>query len=312
MSLGKTRRLQQCADDAGLFTMLAADQRGNLRRAMHPDDPGSTTPSEMTEFKVEMMRSLSSRVSAVLLDPEYGAAQAIDAGAVSGETGLIVALEATGYEESSVDRRSRILSGWSPAKALAIGASAVKLLIYFHPEASGAQGQIDLIERTASACDAIDLPLIVEPLSFSLDGEPLSSDERRCVVVETAGVLGSIDGVDLMKMEFPANLSDVEHWDEACADLDEASPVPWVILSAGVDFDMFVRQAGVACSAGASGVLAGRAVWKEAVGMSRIDRRNFFATTGTQRLAALTEMVEAHARPWRDKTTTDIGPDWYA
>jgi tagatose 1,6-diphosphate aldolase len=292
--------------------MLAADQRGNLRRALHPNDPDSTTAHEMSEFKVELMRSLSGDASAVLLDPEYGAAQAISAGALSSSAGLIVALEATGYAESPHDRRSEILPGWSPAKAEALGASAAKLLVYFHPDAPGAQGQIDLITDTATRCAEVDLPLIVEPLSFSLTDESLSSEEKRRVVVETARILGSIEGVDLLKMEFPATPDDEEGWEGACTELDAASPLPWVILSAGVDFDTFVQQARVACGAGASGVLAGRAVWKESVGMPIGERQGFYATTGTDRLASLTEVVESYAKPWRESSNADIPQDWYA
>jgi tagatose 1,6-diphosphate aldolase len=309
--LGKVRRLQQCADDGGRFTMLAADQRGNLRRALHPDDPESTTAEELTEFKVELVRSLSSDVSAVLLDPEFGAAQAIDAGALSGGSGLIVALEQTGYAKSPYDRKSEMLVGWTPAKAEALGASAAKLLVYFHPDAPGAQGQIDLIAEMSEACEEVDLPLIVEPLSFPLTNEPLTSEDKRDVVVETARILGAIHGVDLLKMEFPATPDDEPTWAAACAELDSASPVPWVILSAGVDFDTFVMQATAACRAGASGVLAGRAVWKESVDLAPDKRRGFYKSISSARLAELTKVVESHAKPWRELSTSAIRSDWY-
>lgn len=294
--------------------MLAADQRDNLRRALHPDDPESTTASELTEFKVELMRSLSGAATAVLLDPEFGAAQSVAAGALSGSTGLIVALEATGYTESAFDRRSEILRGWSPGKAEAFGAAAAKLLVYFHQDAPGARAQIELIAETAAACADVDIPFIVEPLSFSLSREPLTGDEKRSVVVETAHILGGIDGVDMLKMEFPTTPDDQESWEEACAELDDASSVPWVLLSAGVDFDTFARQAEVACAAGASGVLAGRAVWKESVGMALDERRAFYASTGAERLAKLTQVVETHAKPWRHPSTdvADIPPDWFS
>lgn len=313
MSLGKLRRLSQCADDGGRFTMLAADQRGNLRRALNPDDPESTTAAELSEFKVELSRSLSSSASAILLDPEFGAAQAIAAGAVSGSTGLIVALEATGYEASPHDRSSTILPGWSAQQAAELGAAAAKLLVYFHPEAGGAAAQIELVAETANACAAVDLPLVVEPLSFSLGQSPLDGRQKRDVVVETAAILGATDGVDMLKMEFPALPDEPETWVESCADLDEKSPVPWVLLSAGVDFDTFLSQAEVACGAGASGVLAGRAVWKESVGMSLDDRRTFYATIGMDRLSDLTRVVRADAQPWRSYSDgQEIQSDWYA
>ncbi len=48
-----------------------------------------------------------------------------------------------------------------------------------------------------------------------------------------------------------------------CKELDQASRLPWVLLSAGVDFESFRIQVEIACKAGASGFLAGRALWQE-------------------------------------------------
>jgi tagatose 1,6-diphosphate aldolase len=104
---------------------------------------------------------------------------------------------------------------------------------------------------------------------------------------------------------------DEESWESACAELDAEIPVPWVILSAGVNFDTFVRQAEVACRAGASGVLAGRAVWKESVGMSLDERRIFYATVAARRLADLKEVVDSYGRPWREPSVASSGSDWY-
>ena len=72
-------------------------------------------------------------------------------------------------------------------------------------------------------------------------------------------------------MEFPYDIKfnqDRRAWRQACAELSEACAVPWVLLSAGVDFEQFKPQAQVACENGASGFLAGRAIWKEAAAMS--------------------------------------------
>ena len=69
----------------------------------------------------------------------------------------------------------------------------------------------------------------------------------------------------------------------------------------------------MACAAGASGVLAGRAVWKEATVLDVDERLAFFATTGRDRLAILGEIVREHARPWIEpgQSSHQIPPDWY-
>ncbi len=84
----------------------------------------------------------------------------------------------------------------------------------------------------------------------------LSGDERRWVVVETARRL-VIPGVDALKAEFPLDFKanpDETVWAEACAELSAASAAPWVLLSASVDYDTYLRQVTIACNAGASGV----------------------------------------------------------
>ena len=106
-----------------------------------------------------------------------------------------------------------------------MGASAAKLLVYYHPEAPNADDQERFVADVAAACRAADLALFVEPLSFSLvEGEPLVGEARRRVVVETARRLTAIGG-DILKAEFPYDpaVTDRARWREACAELDAAS-----------------------------------------------------------------------------------------
>src|SRR5690242_5325169 len=164
--LGEQRGLAQCATPSGHFVVLALDHRQNLRKELRPDDPGSVTPDEMTQFKLAVVRQLASAVSGVLLDPEVGVGPAIADQALPGSTGLIVAVEATGYEGAATARTSRVLPGWSVAAAARAGASAVKLLLYYHPDSPTAPGQQTLLEAVALECRAVGLPLFVEPLSY--------------------------------------------------------------------------------------------------------------------------------------------------
>ena len=75
------------------------------------------------------------------------------------------------------------------------------------------------------------------------------------------------------------------------------STVPWVLLSAGVSYDTFLKQVRVACEAGASGVMAGRAVWKEAVTLDVAARNNFLRNVGYERMRRLRSLCDALARP---------------
>ncbi len=319
LPIGRIRGIRACASSRGTFGVLALDHRQNLRKELRPDDPAAVTFEEMVRFKRAVVRELGSTATGVLLDPEIGAAQALVDGSLPAGCGLLVAIEATGYDGPSTARISRILDGWSVAKAKRLGASAAKLLVYYHPDAVNAADQERFVAAIVAECMAADLPLFVEPLSFSIDPavQRLTGEARRRVVVETARRLTALGG-DILKAEFPYDpgVTDTGRWAEACAELDEASALPWVLLSGGVDDATFEAQVRVACGAGASGVLVGRSVWAEAATLPDIDRGTFLRTTGRDRLARLVELVDALGRPWDDRAgplvpTPEPGDGWY-
>ena len=302
MSIGKVRRLQQCATPEGHLVVLAIDHRNNLRRALNPQDPDAVPGEVLSAFKREVVSALAPEASAVLLDPEYGLGPAVEEGALPGRVGLILALERTGYAGGPTARRSELLPGWDPRRAVQVGASGVKLLVYYHPDAPTAPQIEALVRRVAKAAEEAEVPLFLEPLSYSLDParRRLPPEERRRVVVETARRLTAIPGVDVLKAEFPldvAAISDEAEWLAACRELTAASRVPWVLLSAGVDFETYLRQVAVAGRAGASGVAVGRAVWKEAVDLPPEERAAFLTTIARERMARVAALCRALARP---------------
>jgi tagatose-1,6-bisphosphate aldolase len=315
LSIGKLRGLQQCTSPQGTFTCLALDHRQNLRRALNPSDPGLVSDADLTGFKLAVTAALADRATAVLLDPEYGAAQAVASGVLPGGTGLVVALESTGYGGDPTDRQSRLLPGWSAAQAKRMGASMVKLLVYYHP-AAGSAAEIEVfVRQVAQECAGLDLGLMLEPLSYPLEaGQKLSTPEKREVVVETARRL-TVPGVDVLKAEFPLDAADEageSAWTEACAAISAASPVPWILLSAAVEYETYLRQVEVACRAGASGIAVGRAVWQEAVGLSTSARPEFLKTVARTRLERLTALCSELGKPWSDfYTPAGVTPGWY-
>lgn len=317
-ALGALRGIGACASEHGTFAVLALDHRQNLRKELRPDDPASVTYDEMVEFKRSVVRALAPVATGTLLDPEIGAAQCIGDGSMPARAGLIVAIEATGYLGASTARISRVLDGWSVDKAKRMGASAAKLLVYYHPDAPNARDQEQFLADVATACRAVDLALFVEPLSYSLvEGAKLTGEARREVVIETARRLTPLGG-DILKAEFPydRSVADPGRWAEACAELDAASTLPWVLLSGGVDEPTFEAQAETACRAGASGVLVGRSIWAEAATMEPRARDDFLASTGRERLGRLVDVVDALGRPWPERSTRLTtapapGDGWY-
>jgi len=309
LTVGKFRGLQQCASPHGTFTFLALDHRQNLRRA----NPGFQDDAALSRFKLDVLKELAPEATAVLLDPEFSAAQAVAGGILPKHVGLTVALEATGYGGEPTARQSRILPGWSVAKAKGMGADAVKLLVYYHPQSRTASEIETFVQNVAGECRRFDLALMLEPLSYSLEEDRrLTAEEKRFVVVETARRLTPL-GVDLLKAEFPLSPEggDEDGWLAACAEISAASRAPWILLSAAVDYETYIRQVIVACRAGASGVAVGRAAWQESVQMDGDARLAFLRTTGRARLSRLTALCLALAKPWTDFYSAAAPLDWF-
>lgn len=303
-TLGKLRRLQQAAGPGGTFTVLAIDHRGPLRRRLAAEPGMGDVDAALASLKRDIVRELAPLGTAVLLDPEIGLGACVEAGVLPGSTGLLVALD-TGSTGDPAVLRTGLVPGWSVERIAAAGASGLKLLVYYHPDTPEAAEVEALVREVGAACARAEVPLFLEPLGYAPGeaGRPLDSRERRRVTVETARRLTPL-GVDVLKAEFPVRVEeepDEAVWREACRELDEASVVPWVILSAGVAGDTFERQTVVACEAGASGVIAGRSIWAEAVTAHEAARRAFLAGPARERLVRLREVCESAARPFHER-----------
>jgi tagatose 1,6-diphosphate aldolase len=315
LTVGKLRGLQQLVDERGVFTMLALDHRASLRRALNPTAPAQVPYEAMVELKLLLTRALAPHASAVLLDPTYGAAQAISQWALPGEVGLIVSLEASGYEGEPTARLTALIEGWDVAKIKLMGASAVKMLLYYHPAAASARQQQVLAAGVAESCRIHDIPLLLGPLSYALSpatapkGSPAFAQELPQIVSDTVRRLVPA-GVDLLEAEFPSDLQydSPETALAHCLRLSEASAAPWVVLSAGADYERFLRQVEIACRGGASGFLAGRAVWQEMTRLPREEWEGFAATTAVERFLTLAEVARAEGRAYRP--TVPIGLGW--
>ncbi len=325
LSIGKLRGLQQLADRKGMMTMCAIDHRGALKRSLNERDPDAVSYQDMVDFKMDLCQSVARFASAILLDPEYGAGQAIAAGLLPASKGLLVSMEKTGYSGDSRARITELLPGWSVNKAKRMGASAVKLLIYFRPDLKDvASKQLDLVAKLADQCIEEDMAFLVEPVSYSIEEGGASTKEfsqkRPELVIETARQLTALP-IDVLKAEFPADIKFEK--DEAkllglCRELNDASRLPWVLLSAGVDFDSFKKQVEIACKGGASGFLAGRALWQEGARIPlRKERLDFFRHTAAPRLKELAGIADGYGKPWylklggKDGKFAALAEGWY-
>ena len=327
LSPGKDRRLRRLSDPEGRFAMLAVDQRGSLRRMIGRRDevpPDTVTAEALRQIKRVVTEAIAPLATGLLTDPLYGYPASRDV--LPPAVGLLLSGEATGYASAEDgERRSRLIDGFSPEQALCNGADAMKLLIYHHPEASPEtrRHEAELVEAVGEACADVQLPLILEVVTYPLEGVDdagAAFARRKPDLVADAAETYSDPRfrVDVLKLEFPADLSfaasyqdapfaagtvayEEEDVEAACRRVDAAAGVPWVILSAGVGIGEFVETLRHANAAGASGFLCGRAVWKDVVehapDLKRM--RRFVQEEGRARLERLRAVNET-ARPWTE------------
>ena len=294
LSAGKLRKLNMLADAHGRFLMLAVDQRGSVSKSLSKASGASAesvTHDDLARTKAVITRALAPHATAVLTDPQFG--YPFSAMEIPGRTALLLASEESGYDKGGPggkERLSRAIEGWSVARAARAGADAIKFLVYENPEvnAETRRHQAEVVQRVGEECAEHGLPFLLEVVAYSLrhpGGSLEYAREKPGLVIHNAREYSKPEyGVDILKLEFPCELKYAVEYsrgafdgqvrepvytlDEVkghCRELDAASGLPWVILSAGVGVEEFIEDVRLAAGAGASGYLCGRAVWKGAL-----------------------------------------------
>jgi tagatose-1,6-bisphosphate aldolase len=267
---GRRRRLLRLAGSNGIVAGIAIDHRDSLRVVLDRDGLAGIGDDGLRELKLRLAEVLAPAATAVMIDAELGSL-ALEAGVIPPSVGLIMPLEAQGYESGGDQRVTTLLAGFSPLAAVRSGADACKLLLPYRAddEVTSAR-QDELVRSTAAACHDLALPLVVEPVPY-----PRSTESARGYAAGyehlVRGAVRRLQplGPDLLKLPFP--LPDVTAVTEsdalaACRALDEAcAGTPWVLLGAGVDTETFLDQIRLAGAGGASGFLAGRGIWGPAL-----------------------------------------------
>lgn len=315
IAVGKYRALQRTSTPSGHFAILAMDHQDALRRVMNSAAPETITTEQIVTFKAQVVRALAPETSGVLLDPIYGAAQAVSGGYLR-DTALLVELEHADYQLKPIPLESELLPDWSVAKIKRMGADGVKLFFYYNPDDEALTARQDvMLRRLVSECAAYDIPFYAEPIICAIGEDHATYGQhfsRR--VTESARRVAAL-GADVLKLEFPVPsslLHDEALCRSACEDLTASVDTPWVLLSAGVSFEAFCRQVEFACAAGASGFMAGRAVWGEAAQIAdETERQTWLETTGRERLRQLAAHV-GNGRPWMDVLHCErVTTEWY-
>jgi sulfofructosephosphate aldolase len=278
--------------------MLALDQRESLRTMLEAQSAGEAIADQaLTRFKVDAARALSPHASAVLIDVAFGLQPILDAGALADGTGLIVAADALDQPPGGVVEGTSVDRVVFEDAAVVERADAFKLLVIWRPGRD--RGPRDaVVSEFLEACHQRGRPGIVEGIVRPDAGVRLLPHEHADLVLEAAVELTSL-GPDLYKGEVPTlGLTDDEAITDASRRMSDTLSCPWVVLSNGVRPDRFDTAVLAACRGGASGFLAGRAIWIESI--AEPDPREHMERVGAPRLAALAEAVDLAARPWTE------------
>ncbi len=317
---GKLRALTRLADSDGFFRMVAVDQRppirNRIREVMGED---AATWARIGEVKATLLRHLQPHASAMLLDPGYALPYAHRL--LDPAKGLLVTLER--FEFETRPGGGRITSpypGWTPAAIKRLGADGVKLMLFYRPDAPEEvnRAQHDFVRRIGNACRQEEIAFLLEPLVYPLEQDEAAAGlyiedpaKRPELVIDTVKEFAKPEyGIDIFKLETPVAANQVpapEEESSAVADtqgwfgkIDALLDRPWVMLSAGAGMEPFRRVLTYAFRAGASGYLAGRAIWWEAF-KSWPDQAAFeaaLADSGVTYMHRINEALRRDATPW--------------
>jgi sulfofructosephosphate aldolase len=284
--------LDALARESGTFLMVAMDQRESLR-TMLAEHGHDATDERIASFKVAVARELSPHASALLVDSEYGwFDRIVSERLVAPSCGLIMAVDALDQQPGQVVEDTTLDETVDVAAAVEGGVVALKLLVIWRNDAQRAR-RIEMSQAFSELAHRHGLLSVLEPVVRVPDAE------RETSIVEAAAEL-SVTDCDLYKCQVPlagkGDQSEITQW---AREIDAATVCPWVVLSQGVDPADFPAAVEAACKGGASGMLAGRAVWTATLGAE--DPTQLLREQSVPRLEQLGAIVDAHGRPWRAK-----------
>ncbi|MDO5712372.1 MAG: hypothetical protein Q4P32_11610, partial [Micrococcales bacterium] len=234
------RAAARLSTPSGRLLIVAADQRNSMKAVMRdPADgqahPELISPDELADAKGDIVTYLANHAPAILLDAAVALPRLVADGTLHPGTGLVVGMDASGYETRDGLRYTRQVEGVTPRTVRDLGGDAAKMLFYVRADKQGADSQVAAqIRELVQACTAEGLLLIVELLTYRLEDESAADYEARFpeLVIEMAR-LGAQAGAKILKLPYAGSA-------QACAAVTAAiDPVPWAVLSSGVDHETF-------------------------------------------------------------------------
>jgi sulfofructosephosphate aldolase len=284
--------LDRLARPTGTFAMVAMDQRESLR-TMLAEEGRPADDAALTAFKLQVAAALAPLASAFLIDRHYAYSRILQEGLV--RRGLILAVDTLHQRPGGPVDDTELDEEVDPSRARRDGVVALKLLVIWKRDGDE-ERRVETAGRFVELCRRAGLLSVLEGVAAPAPGQ--DDFDLDAGIVDAAAALGPL-GASLYKAQVPRRgRGDLCELVTACEKLDRRLSRPWVVLSNGVDAADFPVAVEAACRGGASGMLAGRALWRDA--LAAPDPAAAVRKESVDRLKRLTSIVDRYARPWTE------------
>lgn len=286
--------LDRLARPTGTFAMVAMDQRESLRTMLteqgHPADDRA-----LASFKLDVAATLAPLASAFLIDRHYAYGQLVRDRVLPAGCGLILAVDALSQQPGGPVEDTWLDDDVDLGQARRDGVVALKLLVIWKRDGAE-ERRVELAHRFVELCRQAGPLSVLEPVAVPAPGQ--QDFDLEAGILDAAAALGPL-GPSLYKAQVPRRgRGDLGDLVAACEKLDRQLARPWVVLSNGVDAADFPTAVEAACRGGASGMLAGRALWRDALATG--DPAAALRAESVARLRRLTDIVDRYGRPWTE------------
>jgi tagatose-1,6-bisphosphate aldolase len=260
----------------GKFLMLALDHRGSFVKLLNSTDPAKVTDQEIIYTKRQIIETLYTDISSILIDSHEGLTAYGDR-----KKPYLLCIEKSGYEQVGADRVTSLEYEVITLKNK--GAKGIKLLLYIHPQAKSLRQQIQTAKKVFKDCQTNKLPLFLEIVTYPIEG---TNNHKPELVLESVNAFLENNIVaDVFKIEYPGDPA-------ACWQITKRlKKIPWILLTKGDKFIKFSQSLKIAMAHGAQGFLAGRALWQDFSRFEKNKRPDFFDTVVKQRFQIIKKIV---------------------
>lgn len=293
MTTSERRGYQQICCKNKLMMVIAADQRGGMRKVLadEPDAQQAIDEPTLGRIKAGIVTHLANKAACVLLDAVCAVPGVVDSGILARDTGLLIGLDASGWDtDENGYRISRLVPGITARRVRELGGTGAKLMVYLRADRPDANSvNMQTIRDCIAEFSAEDLLLVVEILTYQLEGESNVDYAKAFPGLIVEGTRIALDlGAKVLKLPYPGNA-------DACRQITElCNGVPWAVLSSGVDHEIFLGQIETSMNNGASGVIAGRALWKDCISLDPEKLESRLENVASRRLREIQAILEAH------------------